>query len=371
VYVDEESCLALPALYCGINTIASDLSALPLELVQRMPDGRTRKAVEHPAWKLFARSPDGVSTPMRWRQAFTAHCILYGGGFAQIVRSVDNSRIWLYLLDPAMTTVQYLPDWTLRYQTNGGLLEPSQVVHWASLSHDGITGHPLIKIARESIGLGIAAQRFGGSYIGNASSIAGFFKPPNDLTPEAKCKFLESVSAEHQGPELAGRMGTLPVGWDFQELGGGASPESAQLLDLRQFSVSDVARLLRVPQHKLGVQEGQSYASIEAMQIDYVSGTLLPLAESLEQSLSLRILTDDEVQAGYAFRTDFRSILRADATARSNRLKTLFMIKGLTPNEARIEEGYDPIDDPTMNQTYMQLNMGDKPAATDGAANGQ
>lgn len=357
VNVNEHSAMSLPAFFAGVNIIASDLSALPLELVQRMPDGSTRKAVEHPAWALFARSPDGMSTSMRWRSAITSHAIVYGGGYAEIVPAVDNSRLYAYLLDPDRVQVVYSPTEGLRYQTGGGVLPAENVVHFAGLSHDGVTGHPIVQLARQALGLGIAANDFAGSYLGNGTASAGFFQPPVDLKQEALDNFLKSFEARHAGSGSAGRAGVLPVGWNWLESKGGANPESAQLLDLRSFSVKDVARLLRIPLHKLADMSAVSYASIEASNLEYVQGTLSPWAEAFEQSLNLKLLSDAEVAAGYTFRHDFVQLLKADVVGRTARNRAMFASAALTPDEWRASEGFPPLGTPDSTKTYAPMNM--------------
>lgn len=355
VAVNERTAMSLPAFFAGVNIISSDLSTLPLELVQKMGDGSTRKATEHPCWPMFARSPDGVSTSCRWRAALISHGVVYGGGYAEIVPAIDGSRIYAYLLDPDRVQVVSSPEGGLHYQTGGGVLPPDKVIHFAGLSHDGITGHPIVQIAREAIGLGLAGNTFAGSYLGNGVAPAGYFESPEALTAEARSQFLQSIEERHSGPVQAGRVGLLPPGWKFNESKGGANPESAQLLDLRSFSVKDVARLLRIPLHKLADMSAVSYASIEASNLEYVQGTLLPWAEALEQSLNLRLLTDDQVAAGYTFRHDFKSLLRADAAGRAALYTVLFNTTAITPNEIRAQEGLPPRDGG--DEVLTPLNM--------------
>jgi phage portal protein BeeE len=150
VNVNERSALALPAFFAGLNVISSSLASLPLDLVQVMPDGSIRKAKEHRCWPIFSRSPDGQTTSMRWRSAITAHAIVYGGGFGEIVPAVDDSRIYLFLLDPSTTQVQVASDGGVSYTTAGGTLPKERVAHFAGLSHDGITGHPIVRMARQA-----------------------------------------------------------------------------------------------------------------------------------------------------------------------------------------------------------------------------
>jgi HK97 family phage portal protein len=341
VRVDERSAFTLPAFFSGVNCIASDLSALPLELVQ-VTDGVRRPAVEHRAWPAFARSPDGVTTSMRFRSALTAHAIVYGGGFAEIVPSVDRSRLYLYLLDPELTRADFRPDGAIQYLCAGGPIDKDRVLHFAGLSHDGLTGHPLVMHARQTLGLGMAAERFGGTYLGQGSASSGWLKTPADLKADARDQFLAYYDARHAGPENAGRTGILPPGWDMVESKGGANPATAQLMDLRRFSVLEVARLLRVPPHKLGDYSNASYSSIEAANLEYVQTTLIPWAVALEQSLNLRLLTDAEIAAGYTFRHDFTALLRADAAGRSALDTTLFNTTSISPNEIRAREGMNP-----------------------------
>jgi len=354
VNVNERTALTLPAFFAGVNVISSSLASLPLELVQ-IQNGVTRKATEHRCYPIFSRSPDNQTTSMRWRSAITSHAIVYGGGFAEITPAVDDSRIYLFLLDPATTQVQIASTGEVRYTTAGGTLAKEKIVHFSGLSHDGITGHPIVKLARQALGLGLAAEQFGGSYLGNGTGSAGWFQPPNDLKAEARKEFLESVDERHKGPEQAGRMGLLPVGWNFLESKGGANPESAQLLELRQFSVLDVARLLNVPPHKLGDKSGESYASIEASNLDFTQSCLVPWAEAFEQSLNLRLLSDEEVGAGFTWRHDFTAALRADAAGRSALYTTLWNTASISSNEIRAREGMNPR--PGGDEYLVPLNL--------------
>jgi HK97 family phage portal protein len=165
------------------------------------------------------------------------------------------------------------------------------------------------------------------------------------------------VDAIHKGVENAGRLGILPVGWDIKESSGGANPENAQLLGLREFSVQDISRLLNVPPSKLGLRSGESYASLEASQRDFVDSCLVPWGESFEQSLSLRLLTDEEVSDGYQFRHSFDALIRGDTAARTARNSAMFDRGCLRPDEWRVSENLPPLNTPGSRTTYTPLNM--------------
>jgi HK97 family phage portal protein len=358
VHVTEQTALSHPAWYAATSIISTGLASLPLRLVQRMPDGSSRPAKEHRAYAAFARTPDGYTTPNRFRAALVGHALTYGNAFCEIVTSTDKSKVWLYLLDPEATFARYRPDWTVEYVTGGRSLSADKVVHVANLGWDGLNGYPVVRLAKQSLGLGMAATEWAGSFLGNSAKPSGYVQTSETLKAEERAEFLKNFNEYHAGPQNSGRVSMLPPGFTFNELKGTTEAASSGLNDLRAFSVLDVSRLTSVPPHKLGDRSGESYASIEASNLEFVQTALLSWSVAVESSLNLKLLTDEEYEAGYRFEHDFRELLRADATGRANLIRVMFASKSITPNEIRIGEGFEPIDSTDMNQTYMQLNQG-------------
>jgi HK97 family phage portal protein len=364
VQIDERTALSLPAAFASVNTISTDLASMPLRLVQEMDDGRAREAKEHPAYATFRRSPDDQTTPMRFRQAWLSHALTYGDGYAEIVRSIDGKRIYLYLINPE--TTQIIPHrepavgpsdgvWTIRYNANGVMLDKEQVLHLAGLGYNGLQGYGLVRMANQTFGLGLGADRFGGAFLGNGAATSGFIKSSAELTDDAVKEMREAFDERHAGTANAGRIGVLPPGFDFQSTA--SKPKDAQLTELRGFQVLECARLWRVPPHKLGDYSNASYSSIEAANLEYLQMTLLPWAEAVEQTLNLRLLTAAEQANGFTFKHDFRSMMRADAAGRAALIQVLGNLGAVTRNEIRAGEGYEPLDDPTANQPLVPLNM--------------
>lgn len=357
VLVDPRTALSFPGCFSAINTISTDLASLPLHLVQVMDDGTERKAAEHPAYGLFKRSPDGGgTTPMRWRQAIISHSLLYGNGYAEIVKSGDGSRDYLFLLDPETTIPNINIDGTIAYRVNGQTVARETILHLAGLSFNGLEGYSIPRVAAQAFGIGLGSERFAGSVLGNSAGNSGFIKTPDQLTQEAASELLDGFNARNAGTGNAGRVGILPPGYDFQSTA--TSAADAQLTDQRKFQVLEMARLFRLPPHKLGDYSNASYSSIEASNLEYLQTTLLPWAEQFEQALNLRLLTEAEQAAGFQFKHDFRAYLRADATGRANMYKTLFSTGSMSPNEIRAAEGLDPREDADGSKYYIMMNLG-------------
>src|SRR5436305_2289659 len=129
--VTEQTALQLPSLLAAVNTLATDVALLPLGVYQRGADGGRREAREHPADRLVRVSPDGQTTPLRWRQSWMLHALLHGNGYAEIQRTGRGAPYALHLLDPRTTCARRVDD-RPGYQLDGGRwLEAANVLHLA------------------------------------------------------------------------------------------------------------------------------------------------------------------------------------------------------------------------------------------------
>lgn len=71
--------------------------------------------------------------------------------------------------------------------------------------------------------------------------------------------------------------------------------------------------------------------------------TVSPLAQSWEEELSLKLLSDDERAQGIYIRLDLRGLLRGDMAARAAFYASGIQNEWLLPNEVRSREELDPI----------------------------
>jgi len=337
-HVDEFTAIGLPAVWACVNAISKDLSALPLRLVQLTDDRKTRQAVEHPAYSLFTRSPDGNTTPMNWRQAAMGHVLIHGNAYAEIVRWGARG-LALELRDPRAVRTSWDADNRLVYLVNGKPVDRSKFIHFAGLGNDGATGYSAVLACRQAIALGLVGERFAGSFLSNGNQASGLLKTEAEMTPEAADELLDGF-IKMTSASNAGGMGILPPGVSFEKIS--VDPHNAQMIESRRFQVLEICRLFGVPPHKVMDFSGASYSTIEASNLEYATSCLGPWAEMIEQSLNLRLLTADEQAAGYGFRHDFRQLLKGDSTARAAYWRALVEMGVVNQNTVAVEEGFDP-----------------------------
>ena len=226
------------------------------------------------------------------------------------------------------------------------------------LSSDGITGLSPIDLARESVGLGLAAQEYGARFFQNdAKPGGGWVEFPGNFKDKATRDTFRESFQEAQTGLNRGKIAVLEFGMKFHEVG--LTNVESQFLEARQFQIGDIARIFRVPPHLIGDLSKATFSNIEQQSLDFVIHTMTPWAERWEASIESTLLLDSEQDIEVEF--DFTGLLRGDQAARSLFYHNGIMDGWMTRNEARASEGREPIDG--LDEPMRPLNMVEESAA--------
>lgn len=360
VSVTPESSLAYSAVLACVRVLAEGVAQLPLILYERQERGRTR-AVDHPLSALLHTSPNPVITSFEWREVMMAHLTLWGNAFCEIERNGAGRPLALWPLLPGSMTVHEKDGmrW-YEYQLENGRTIPmrsDQILHIPGFGYDGLAGKSLIRLSRESVGLGIAAGRYGATVFGSGEVPGGVLEHPGVLGDEAFEHLQKSWAARHQGLSNANRLAILEEGMKYTKTG--VPPEDAQFLETRRFQRTEIAAIFRVPPHMIGDLERATFSNIEQQSLDFVTNTLGPWLVRIEQRLSMSLLTEVERTRYYA---EFlvAGMLRGDIATRYESY-----VKGrnwgwLSANDVRELENMNPIEN---GDAYLvPLNMVDAAA---------
>ena len=347
VAVTPHNAITLPAFMACVRVISEDVASLPIHVFKKMPGGGSKIIEDHDiAWR-FRRSPDGDAREMsslQWREAWLTHCLTRGNGYSEIEWSNGGDLLGLHLINPDCTKEDRDErTGVLQYRLEGNKYLPAvNMLHLAMPGFNGITGWSPVSLLREAIGLGKAAELFGASFFGNGAVPKGLLKYPGKLSPEAKTNLRASWDQIHGGPGGANKVSVLEQGMDWVNTQ--VAPDEGQFHLTRQFQVIEVARIFRVPPHKIGDYSQSHLSNIEASNLDYLMTVLRPWCIRIEQCLDLKLLTDKEVRLGYYIRHDMRALLRASIKDRALYYQAMFQL-GMSANEIRELEDLNPIDD--------------------------
>ena len=370
--VTPESALQLSAVYACVRILAETVASLPLRVYRRRPDGGKEPAPGHPLYHVLHDAGNPEMTAFELRETMMGHLVLRGNSYAEIERNGytgDPAALWPLRPDrmtvkrPAQRLVyEYeLPDGTPK------VFQASQILHVRGLSSNGIVGMSPIAVAREAIGLGLAAEEFGARFFGNGARPGVVLEHPGELSDAAYERLKGSWNEQHQGLTNAQRLAILEEGMKVSVIG--VPPNDAQFLETRKFQVVEIARLFRVPPHMIGDLDRATFSNIEQQSIEFVTHTIRPWTERLEQRYDLSLL-DEAERAEYFVEHLLDGLLRGDITSRYQSYATGRQWGWLSVNDIRALENMNPVEG---GEEYLvPMNMapaGEAEPSTNGATN--
>lgn len=347
VTVNEATAFNYSAVWAAVNLVSAGVSSVPLSLYRVLGEGKGKEEFKnHSTYRLLHDQPNPQMGSMVFRRTLQAHAMVWGNGYAEIVRDAAGRPRELWPLLP-YAVQPFVESGVLRYRcyNPGGstvVVDATDIVHVRGLSNDGVCGYPTIGNARESIGLGIAAEQFGSTFFGNGSTFGGVIKYPAGVAtnPQTRKDNAEALKKAHQGVDNAHRLLAIYEGADFTALG--VPPNMAQFLETRQFQIEEVCRWFNVAPHKLHHLLRTSYNSIEHSAIEYDMDTLNPWWVTWEQELQYKLVAPLE-QSQQRVEHVRQGRLQADVASRGTFYQTSFNVGSVTPNEIRGLENRNPI----------------------------
>ncbi len=354
--VSADSALRLAAVYASVRILAETMASLPFVLYRRCADGSKDKVSDHCLYRLFSKRPNRYQNAYEWREMLQGHLALRGNAYNQIITNRRGEISELLPIHPDRIKLELLSSGDYRYRVTDrhgheSILPRGQIWHLRGLSSDGLLGMSPIELARESLGMALAAQDYGARFFANdAKPTGGWIEFPGSFKDsEAKKVFRESYQTAQSGTNR-GKILVLENGMKFHEVG--VTNRDAQFLELRKFQITDIARLFRVPPHMIADLDRATFSNIEQQSLDFVMHTMTPWAERWEASIESELLLEsDDLEVEF----DFSNLMRGDANSRSSYYQSGIQNGWLTRNEARIAENLNPLDG--LDEPLRPLNM--------------
>ena len=355
VSITKENAQAIPAVYSAVKIYADSLSSLPIDVIKQSGKNQTKETT-HPIYSLLNKEPNSLMTSFVYRQIVIPQVLLWGNSYSLIEFEKGGRRRPKALLPIAPNRVKVTQDGGILYyeiSVQDGrtiTVDQSNILHYRGLGND-VQGKSVIDYAANNLGLGKAAEDFGGLFFGNGANMNGVLSTDNKLSAPAIANLRQSLSDRHQGLTNSNKMLILEEGLKFNSTS--IPPDAAQFLQTREFSVIDIARWFNLPPHKLKDLTRATFSNIEEQSLDFVKESLIPMATMMEQENDRKLLRVSEKSNTYT-KFNMNALLRGDIKTRYEAHKVGIQNGFITPNEARIIEGMNPIDG--LDTTWMQLN---------------
>ena len=348
--VNERSAMQMTAVYACVRVLSEAVAGLPLHLYRYTDKGSKEKAIDQPLYFVLHDEPNPEMTSFAFRETLMTHLLLWGNAYAQIIRNGKGEVVALYPLMPNRMTVDRDEKGQLYYEyqtstdkartTKGGTvrLKPLDVLHVPGLGFDGLVGYSPIAMAKNAIGLAIAAEEYGSKFYANGAAPSGVLEHPGTLKDPSKVR--DSWNETFGGSGNAHKIAVLEEGMKYTPIS--INPSEAQFLETRKFQIDEIARIFRVPPHMIGDLERSTFSNIEQQSLEFVKYTLEPWLVRWEQSMTRALISSGD-KSKYFIKFNVDGLLRGDYQSRMNGYATARQNGWMSANDIRELENLDRI----------------------------
>lgn len=364
--VNTQSALQVSVVLVCVRAIAEGVAQVPWQVMRKTTSATgkvSRLPFEaHPLYDLLHRKPNRWQTSFAFRESLILHILMSPAGSAYAFKSrvgADRRIAELVLLDPHRVTedVDDMGDITYRVRGKSGTvrtLTAADVWRIPGPSWTASETLPLIRLAREAIGLAMATEETQAHLHANGVRTTGTYSVEGSLNPKQYEDLKTWITKEFSGATKAGTPFILDRSAKWQPLT--MSGVDAQHLETRRHQVEEVCRAFRVlPVMAMQSDKAATYASAEQMFIAHLVHTLLPWYERLEQSADCDLMADSERAAGVYTLLDPAGMLRGSLKDTAEYIAKLVQVGVLVRNEGREMLDKNPIDG--LDEPLTPMNM--------------
>lgn len=351
--------------------ISEAVATLPLGFYVKGAAGTREPAEDHPLYEILHGQPNARMSAVNFWQAIVASMLLWGNGYAEIVRNADRSRvIALNFLFPDRMRLFWGDTGRLQYEyydPRSGKTRPlaaGDLFHCKAFTLDGEVGLSAIQYGRNAIGANIAAHEAAATTFRDATRASGIVTMDAVLNKGHRDQVREHVKEVNR----EGGVYVLEKGAGFVPLR--FNPHDAELLATMSFGVETICRWFGMAPVMIGHGDKQSSwpTSTEAQAVLFVQYVLRSLITRIEQEIRRSLLTPAE-RLRFFGEFALEGLLRGDSSARSAFYASALQNGYMTRNEVRRLENLPPKeggDILTVQSALVPLDqLGQQPA--DGA----
>ena len=333
-----------------IHIIAQGIGQLPWTVW----DNEDKSNVCPASLQRILKTPNTFQTKYHFILSLVDDLLFYGNAFVYIRRD-EKSGIVTELVpipprDLEVNSNQYgYPIYRHDYY---GTLTSKEVIHVRDLGLSSLRGASRISIARARIQALDAADQLMIDTFNDGVSITVSIESAEELGSDTLDRIDEAIQSQF------GKGGDRRSGAIILDNGAtlkshkGITPADADLRELRDQLIGEVAAMFRVPAVMVGGSGNQTYNNYTATLASMYRDTYAPIITSIEQAFTLSLLDGDK-----EFRFDASALTKGDLPTQV-KISTDGVKGGiLTPNEAREFIGYPTLEDESAD-TLSSPSMG-------------
>ncbi len=346
-YVSPRLAENLSTVSACVGAIASTMASLPAYVYRTTSTGR-EELRDHPVARLTRRPNDWQTWPdlIEWVMAQAllhgnALCVVGydGAGRPTALLPIPWGNVQVFLLPSgrlAYDVARYVAPW-------GGTGQPrrylaGEVLHLKDRSDDGLVGRSRISRAPDVLGNAAALHEWSGALWKNSATPSGVLSAPGALSPDTFNRLRAQVDQNYAGPSNAKKIMVLGDGLTWAPMS--VSPEDAEVLASRRFTVEELCRLFQVPPPIVQDYTHNTFTNSQQAALWFAQFSLTPWARKIEAEFSRSVFGASS--ADCTLEVDLSGLMRGDYEARWKAHEIAVRNQILDANEVREVEGWNP-----------------------------
>jgi HK97 family phage portal protein len=358
VNVTQASSVTLPAVYKCVALNSDTIASLPIDVFTRRGGARISRPL--PGWLA---SPNQFQTTAEFIGMTQTSLDLDGNAYWLKAADARGTLAALYVIPPTAVTPEEHDVggrqeivYAVSSKSGRQVYSMREVVHLRGMTLPGeLKGLSPIACAKQTIGVGLAAETFGAQFFGSGATLSGVVSSPTSLSDEQIDRLKATFQKKHGGLSNSHAVGVLTGGATWIPLS--VKPEEAQFLETRKYTGEDVSQLFGYPAGFFSADGVKGYVTAlhAELRLWYTIG-LLPRITRIERALS-GLLPDESAYV----KLNTNALLRMDPAQRTAFYQAAQLGEWMNRNEIRALEDMDPVDggDEFLHSVQWQDNTPD------------
>ena len=342
------SALTLSAVYRAVNLISGSIASLQMKVYGIDKGGFKSELVGEPLSNLLGCEPNESMSRFVFFKQILQYKYNNGNAYIYIIRDNRFNATSLNLIKPDFV-IPLISNDVLKYHLTqlGKTVDASDIIHIVNYPVTdalGITtGQSTISFAANSLAISNYSELSAKEHFRNGANIPGVLNTVASLNPKQRQDIIDSLKQSTTMDSLNPNGVAILGGGDFKFIPFGISPKDSQLIESRQWNVSDIGRFFSVNPILLFDNAQAKLSNAENAQLDFLNTTLLPEIELLENEFTRKLILPSQ-RKSKEIRFDLSNILRADSTSRAAYFQSLTQIGVLSANDVAKEMNYPQIE---------------------------
>jgi HK97 family phage portal protein len=351
--VSPTTALTFSAVWAAMRLLSESISTLPVGVFRRENNGDNIE-VDSDLSFLIKYQPNSYQNKITFYEKIIMDMLSDGNSYVQIVRNRNGRVLELLPLNYGDVNT-YTLDNKLYYSNDdsGETFGSEDILHFKMITGpDGITGLSPIEQCKNAIGWGMDVQEYSSTFFKNGGKLSGILESDRALSEQAIDRLRSSFNKNYGTLSGSNQTAVLEEGLKYKSIS--VTPDQAQFLASRQFSIQEVARIFGLPPHLLKDLSASSFNNIEMQSQEFVSYSLMPYISKIELEMSLKLFRRNNIGREY-IKFNVNGLLRGNVKDRADYYKTAITNGWMTVNEVREKEDLNGVTDG--NSNYIQMNM--------------